>query len=404
MRVFISYSSKDGIDYAKRLCEVLKEHGHDPFLIIHELCVSESPWDTIFREIKSRELVVFVVTESSQTSDGQKQEYDFATAKYKRKTAFSSESAWKKGIVDNRFPSLTIPQALVFSDKDFEEKCETVSTQLVRLKDRLEAVEEQEIDQKEISFPKLTIEGLDESEIAKCKAILCESYQSETIIPEAFIQTEAKVMKDMVNIGFNHRLPREWFLAYDETNTEYSNDFMFSEDGRNIAMGEREYLCHLIDENKEILVFERASDAPEDFLEQIKRAILVVSNKAKPKTIFPTINDWLKMYHFKKDASIKYDNLTPRQILRSSLTVEGTGLKIIEPLGKIPKHTILFCDNGVKWYTKHYPEYGALYLDLGNDRFYPKKFVQEIALTTVKCEIDSQGIAILKSNETKDNK
>lgn len=400
MRVFISYATEDGLAYAKKLYDILRKRGHDPFLIIHELCVSENPWDRIFGEIKSRELTVFVITESSQMSNGQKQEYDFATTKFKTKTAFSSESAWKKGIVENRFPSLTIPQALTFTDNDFEEKCEMLSTQLVRLKDNLEKVKELEIDKKETIFPKLTIEGLAKSVIAKCKASLFDSYQKETIIPDAFSVSEAKSLDNFINIGFSYRLPREWFLPYEETNTAYYNEILFMNFGRTIALGERDYLNQLITSSKDISCIERPSDSVDDFLEQIKEALeTLASNKAEAKIIYPSIDDWLKFHQFKADAKIKYSNIMPRPILSSSIVVKDTELKIILPLGKIPKHTIIFGKDSVKWYIKRYPEYASLYVDLGNDRLFPKKFVQVVAMTTAKCDINPKGIVILKRME-----
>lgn len=85
MRVFISYSSKDGKSYANKLYEIVGEHGHDPF-------PGENIWDTIGKECRNRDLAIFVLTPSSIVSKGQKQEYDLTEGVF---TALEGIRRWK---------------------------------------------------------------------------------------------------------------------------------------------------------------------------------------------------------------------------------------------------------------------------------------------------------------------
>ena len=399
MKVFISYSSKDGLKYAKILHSILSKRGHNPYLIDHEICASQTIWNEIAAEIQARKLSIFVITKSFPRSKGQKQEYGLAVAKYQNGMAFAEENSWK--IVETRFPFLLLTKGLLFNDEDFEKKCEIISTQLVKAQDKEEEVQEIEVNLKQKSFEKLDASGLDESEVAKCLENLSCSYQNQTVIPEAFnIKEVENINGDFVNIGFNHRLPREWFLSFDETKTIYSNEFLFRGFGSNITLGEREHLVKSVMETPDLFFSEIASNKPELLLKQIKEAISELNALGhKPKIIFPSIPDYLNMHLFKEEAHLKYSTVTPKPALQASLIINGVELKLIGPLGQFPKETILFADDAVAWHVKRYQNQGALYADLGNDRLYPKKYVNVLAFTTVRCEINPESIFVLKSKE-----
>lgn len=400
MRVFISYSSKDAKEYAKRLFDLLFRRGHDPYLFDHG-CISEIIWDKIYEEIGKRELCIFIVTNSSSKSKGQKQEYDFAVVKYKTRMSFSTEKASEMKIMEKTFPGLCPYRHLIFNDNNLAEKCEIISTDLVKLKDKENLVIEEKVDKKERGYPKLTVDGLDKKEIEKCIDNLFDSYQKETIIPEAFITNEASKSEKLNNIGINFRLPRDWFLSYEITKQIYSNEHMFGQFGRNIALGERKYLNDKIMENKNVFHVNGIVHHTKDLFNKINEAISVInSNGFKPAIIFPTINHLMKIYNLsriKGKANLKYGNIIPRPLLDPSVIIEGTELRLINPLGKIPTNTIIMGEKSVRWLLKKYPKHGSLYLDIGNDRFYPKKYVQVIAITTTKCEIDPKGIVVIKS-------
>lgn len=190
MRIFISYSSKDGIQYAKKLHEVLSKRGHDAYLIDHSICVTQNIWDEIGKEILSRERTIFIITESSQESRGQKQEYDLAVSRYKERMALAKENSWK--IVETRFPFLIPPKGLTFNQENLDEICEYISTQLLKLQDQEARVQEISVEPNQTKFEKLDTAGLDETVVIKCLENLSSSYQNQTIIPEAFNTREAK--------------------------------------------------------------------------------------------------------------------------------------------------------------------------------------------------------------------
>lgn len=400
MRVFISYSSKDGKDYAKKLFGILHNRGHIPFLADHDILVSQIIWDEITRGIKKSELSIFVLTESSGESRGQKKEYDFVEAKYGNRMALESVKAAEMKILDNFFPLLTASKGLIFNDDNFEEKCETISAHLVKLREKESSVQEEKIEPETTGFPELTSEGLDKSEVAQCVENLYDSYQMETVIPDAFSTNEAKGSEELVNIGFNYRLPREWFLSYDETHTVYSNEHLFRQFGRSIALGERKYLNDQVMSNENILHIEGGVLSAKDLLKRINGAISVIEgNGFKPIIVFPTIDHLMKMHTLSREngkTHLKYSNRVPRPTLDPSLIVDGMELKLISPLGKIPKNSIVFGKGAVRWLLKRYPKFGSLHIDMGNDLFYPKKCAQVVAITTVRCEIDPKGIVVIQ--------
>jgi hypothetical protein len=398
MRVFISYSSKDGIDYAKTLHHILTKNGHDTYLIDHEIRASQTIWDEITKEIAARELVVFVITESSQYSRGQKQEYDFAVYKYKKHVALVREDVWKSGTIEKVYPLLFPQEGLTFSDKDLESKCETLSSQLVRLLDKERAVQETEIEGGQ-SFEKLSVEGLDSDEIKKCVDDLSDSYQRQTIVPNMFSLKELRLVdKDMVRIGFSYMIPREWFLPHEKMEVEYSNEFIFREFGREIALGERRYISQKIIESKGINSVEGDLSSVKSFAEILKQtSSMIKEKKLTPKVIFPTIPDYMKMMRLGSGSIIKYKDVYPSPVFSSQLLGDGTDIRLIEPLGNFPSFTIILTDNAATWHLKRYPKHGALYIDLGNDRFYPKRSVQVVAFTAFKLEADAQKIFLLKN-------
>jgi hypothetical protein len=398
MRVFISYASKDGTNYAKTLHNILTKNGHDAYLIDHEICASQTIWDEITKEIAKRERIIFIITESSQYSKGQKQEYNFAVCEYKKLIALAREDAWKSGVVDKVYPLLKPPKGLTFDDEDFKSKCQTLSSQLVRLLDKERVVQETEI-KTDQTFEKLSVEGLDVAEIEKCIDSLSDSYQRQTIVPNMFsINESTSSDKDMVRIGFSHMIPREWFLPYEKTEVEYSNEFIFREFGREIALGERAYISQNIIESEEINFVKGDLNSVKSFAESLRQTSSIINEKKlTPTVIFPTIPDYMKMMNLGSEATIKYKDVYPSPVFSSKLLGDGADVRLIPPLGQFPSFTIILTKNAATWRLKRYPKHGALYIDLGNDRFYPKRYVQAVAFTTFKLEVDAQKVFLLKS-------
>lgn len=237
MKVFISYSSKDGRNYAEKLRDTLEKRGHAPFLVDHDACASENLWDVIAKDCLNCDITVFLVTPSSQESRGQKQEYDLVVCNYRDRMSFVREDT-KNAL--GPFPFLQPQRRLEFNDSNFEQLCDELSSQLVTLQDKKKEVEEGPKTDEDGQLPELSTEGLDKSEVDDCIRKLNASFKFETIIPEAFrtIPHDKKTSDlKFVNIGIHHRLPREWFL----TNQPYANDLIFQEFGRTIALGEQKY-------------------------------------------------------------------------------------------------------------------------------------------------------------------
>lgn len=269
--------------------------------------------------------------------------------------------------------------------KDFEE--------LVRLQDREKMITKLEKEYEAEHLPILSQEGLDNSEISKCIKNLYESYQGETVIPEIF---RTKIHEEWIPnfrfIGFDYRLPREWFLS----DQLYSNVVVFQQFGRRIALWEQSYIQDQILSRKEIPQIES------DFsIEAIRKAFKEMRNRGfKPDVIFTPIKHFTKMYHWKGKAHVKYSTVTPRPRLDASLIVDGFSLKIVPSIGDMPlKDIILLSAKVIRWHVKRYPKYGALFIALGNDRLYPMKYAELIAGTAVSCEIKPEGVSILRIKE-----
>jgi len=390
MRVFISYSSKDGKDYAEKLCAILKKRGHAPFFADHDIYSAEILWDVIAKECLDRDLSIFVITLSSKESKGQKQEYELITYHYRNRMVFVNENAHN---VVKSYPFLEPRKGLEFNDSNFDEMCEELSSQLVRLQDKEKMVAKHEKEFEDKRLPVLSQDGLDASEMGKCIKNLGESFQKETIIPELFrTQTHEKWMPNLKFVGFDYRLPREWFLS----NQLYSNDLIFSQFGRIIALWEQNYIQDQILSKREILYIE-SDFSPEAILKAIKE----MSDRGfEPDVIFAPIKYFTKMYHWRETAHVEYSRKTPRPRVDASLIIGGFSLRIVPSIGKLPLKDIVFLNAKViRWHVKRHPKYGALCIAFGNDRLYPMKYVELIAGTIVSCEIEPKGISILRIKE-----
>jgi hypothetical protein len=387
MRVFISYSSKDGKSYANKLYEIVGEHGHDPFLIDHDTFPGENIWDTIGKECRKRDLAIFVLTPSSIVSKGQKQEYDLVVSFYLNRLAFLSEDSNVEAIFD-RYPFLKPYLAATFHGSNFEDDCTRLASQLVGLQDRAKAIAKQRY--KENGLPKLSQEGLDVSEVENCLMNMNKVFQIETIIPE-ICRTKVHDMKPQLSftmIGFAYHLPIDWFKT---DRPSVSNDFLFQQFGRSIALGERSYLHESILSNKEIVNVQDKFSAS-----GILKAIEQIQGCGfKPDLIFPPLECWTSMHHWHNKAYVNYSHEPSRPHLKATLVVDGHSLRIVPPLGDVPEKTIVFSRHAITWHVKPHPKYGALSVVLGRGRLYPLKYAELIAGTKANCEIDPKGVSTL---------
>lgn len=144
MRVFISYSSKDGKDYAKRLYDVLKERGHTPFFDDHDISTGRNIWEGIEKELlNEKSNPLFVITPSSMESKGQKKEYNYSNLSYKEPVTFIEEGVNTEEIF-KVYPYLKTTKPQYFSNSTFESQSDELSKQLVKLQDYKDLVKSQE--------------------------------------------------------------------------------------------------------------------------------------------------------------------------------------------------------------------------------------------------------------------
>lgn len=204
---------------------------------------------------------------------------------------------------------------------------------------------------------------------------------------------EGTTSEDFVTIGFSSFLPRRYFLPAKET---YSNEHIFREFGRQIVLGERNYLVQQI-LNKKDITRKEVDFSPESILEAVRK---MKSNEIIPNVMFTPIKYWIKMTHWVGKTSLKYSNITPRPLLGESLVSDEYELKIVPSLGDIPKEdTIIMSRKAVTWNVKIYPNHSALFAVFGNSRLYPLRYVELIAGTRVKCNVRPEGVSILRFKE-----
>lgn len=142
---------------------------------------------------------------------------------------------------------------------------------------------------------------------------------------------------------------------------------------------------------RELIIHKIKGNLPKSIMLAIEK---MRNNGFEPNIFWPTLNCWTGMHKW-KEARVQYNNSLSKPKLASTLKIGEADLKIIPPLGKSPRISLLLGSDVIKWHVKRYPEHGALYIYLGNDRLYPMKYVECIAGTTVRCEINPKGIRAL---------
>jgi len=389
MKIFISYSSKDGKDFAGKLHEIMHKHGHDPFLVDHDTLKGEKLWSTISTECLNRDRSIFVLTPSSLESKGQQQEYDLITSFYIKRLALI-HSKCNSDTIFAKYPFLKPYLAAPFDDSTFESDFAQLAVDLVKLQDQEGAVTTRS--SQDEGYPKLSQEGLDESEIKNCIRNLNESFQMETVIPE-ICRTRAHDEKSSLSfatIGVAHRLPVEWFKT---DRGPILNDFLFRDFGRSIALGERAYLHENVIKNGKI---HRGKFSPEGILEAVA---CIQDGGFHADIIFPQQDCWMAMHHWHDGAHLEYSSaLAPsRPHLNASLVLDKTRLGMLSPLGNVPDKTIIFSSRAITWHAKMDPEQGAILVVLGRDRLYPMRYAELIAQTRVNIEMHPEGFFILET-------
>jgi hypothetical protein len=387
MKVFLSYSSKDGKVFAEKLYEIMNKHGHDAFLVDHDTLSGEKLWNTISEECLNRDRSIFILTSSSVESKGQEQEYDLAVSFYKTRMALLSNKCCSDTIFA-KYPYLKAFLAATFDELNSERDFAELAVNLVKLQDKENKVATKEF--KDEDLPRPSQEGLDISEIENCIRNLSESFFAETVIPE-ICRTRSYDEKSgmrLTTIGFAHRLPIEWFKS---NKGPIINDFLFRDLGRKIALGERAYLNEIVTKSTEI---RNGKFSPKGILE----AVACIHNSGfQADIIYPSMDCWMALHKWHNDAHVEYSNDPLRSHLNASLVFKETKLKILLPLGDVPRKTMVFSSKAITWIVKADPNHGAIFIVLGKDRLYPLRYVELIAGTRVNIEMHPIGFFILET-------
>lgn len=385
--MFISYSSTDGKDFAEEMHQTLNGNGHDAYLIDHDAIDGANLWDEIANECLTRNRVIFIITESSIDSKGQKKEYDLCDSFYVDMTATIGKKC-KPDSVFSAFPHLKPFLADFFDETNPVPTFEALAADLVRMQDRKGAITKGRL--REDTLPKLSTDDLDEAEIEKCLMNLRASYESSSIVPEIGKTRihDSTSKSTFMTVGFCHRLPLEWFTIEREP---ISNDFLFQEIGRDIALGERTLLCKKIGETEGVT---NTKFSYEGILEAVNN---VQKEGYKADIIFPTIECFLVAHHWGGKSSIKYSRDVSRPHIEAHLAIDGKDLEVLSPLGNTPRISSIMSSDAITWHVQKTQPQGALSATLGRDRLFPSRYVELIAMVRMNVEVGAAGFCLLNT-------
>lgn len=136
LRVFISYSTKDGLDKAKQAANLLKEAGHIAWIWDHSKTVGALVWREIANCIVNEsDAVLYICTSSSLQSWGQGQEAGYALNHRKKIIVISLD--------DSSVPiELTARWYEKLPSGQFYEKFGIIATKLPEITNRIQKLDD----------------------------------------------------------------------------------------------------------------------------------------------------------------------------------------------------------------------------------------------------------------------
>lgn len=234
----------------------------------------------------------------------------------------------------------------------------------------------------------LSKDNLDTGLIRRYKDTFTGTYQMSTIIPEIFSTVpHSEPNRSFVNIGFSHRYPIEWFQS--NQTTVFFSDPIFSMAGREIAYAEQQYLESQLENQKIKNVIAFSAKTFETVIEDM------YDQQLGPDLFWPTLAIYTKI-HTMTNVKVEYPSSRINSLVKSNLIVGDRNLRIIPPLGSVPEKPVLINSKSIEWHIRSYPNSGAVFCQLGNDRLYPDKFVEFIAYTSIFLSIKKDGIRFFK--------
>ena len=131
MRLFISYATKDGLQYARSARQIIKQAGHNAWMWDHDKTQGALTWREISTHILNSDAVLYLCTISSKDSWGQGTESGIALNN-------------RKTVLAIRLDDASVPQELTarnyesWGGKGFETSCGNLASQLPQVVERIQ--------------------------------------------------------------------------------------------------------------------------------------------------------------------------------------------------------------------------------------------------------------------------
>ena len=322
MRVFISYSNEDGLQYTRQARGLIKAEGHEVWLYEHDRTPGALTWEEIPDRIANQsDHVFFIWTPSSAGSRGQRLEIGYTLT-----------HAIQPLVVP--LDKTTVPTALSpfnyerWQREQFSAQCGHLAANLTQVVEKIWDLTPASSEQRSkdgyaerrgyLSTLNRRVAQLDQSRVEECRRAVEESYSEMTIVPfvARVAQEPHPEPEEFVTIGtfettgleeFNS--PSYWWGGY------------FSDLGRSLAAGEQAYLQEFIRENVEADRATLSRSEPEyelleSRLEELSRA------HQTPNILLAPIEHYVSFTEF-------FGSRLDWTSTRERLTVGGTELSIV---------------------------------------------------------------------------
>jgi hypothetical protein len=370
MRVFISYSSVDGLEFALDAAAVLGENSIDPWVWHRDRKSGEYTFDEIAENIRDCDYVLYICTESSAGSRGQR---------FERNTALAFEKDIWVITLDRAHvpPALVSKNQNVISTDEFTGECQKLVDESKRGFPNWPRYKKRR-DEQIMALNRRTA-NLDADRLKRFRQEILRSYEAGTIIGQ--MSRVAEVL-DPTPPDFQVITASERRLLAHFNDPGYIWDLYCSELGRAVALGEKAYLFRCLVEQLEPSGDAISSEDP-DFDVLFKHVRELGMAGFAPDVICAPISIMvpflMRLHSQLRSGSHPHETL---------VCPDGTSLRVfwsskIAPLDRF----VIFDSAAGAWKVKPDPESGhRLTIAIGEPEQYPDSVVW-LAETVVKYEI-----------------
>lgn len=395
MRIFISYCEKDGegLGYARRAKDVCKQRDAEAWIWRDDGSSVEWLLTDIVENLNSSDAMLTIVTQGTENSDPQKQEWSFAGS-----FAKGNSSLIRKGIARPR--ELSAKYCPEFDDTTFEAECEKVVEDIVRrlesasgfsanpqIRERTDKAYEIHNIAKQLDKRR---EGLDEKTLEEFSKNVWEGYLGSTMVRDVVNLGEAnnEDKEKLVHIGILSSLNLRDFNA-----TDYRWGGFFKDIGQVIATREKRFLIEGLHE--EVAEIGKPCDEANDELSAVLEQVERLSAAGHTPSVIMAPPSMLKSFvHFFRDNAGKVA-FEREHGSAATLDLKGIGrLGIYLPGGDVLTENVILLDRAsVVWKVAPNPDTGyALTLGVGKG-LYPDKVGFIVGTTARYAVIQKDGIA-----------